>query len=112
MVRKKLIVAGLVSILGLIAAVSWTSYQWGLTTGTSSERERQEFAVQQWQAKTQEALQKYEQERSLRERVRRETVEVIRYVEDPSGCLDTPVLDDAANVVRQLQSGHGRPGSD
>jgi hypothetical protein len=91
--------------LSLAAAAGWACYQWGVSVGVSDEREIQARAVQAWQQRTHDALVALETERTARRDVLRETVEVIRYVDDPTGCADERVPDDIIERLRGPGSG-------
>lgn len=91
--------------LALAAGAGWACYQWGVSDGVSAERAVQARAVQAWQARTREAMVALDTERQARREVLRETVEVIRYVDDPTGCADERVPDDIVERLRDTASG-------
>lgn len=91
--------------LALAGAAGWSCYQWGVSDGVSAEREVQARAVQAWQRRANEALVALEAERQARRAALRETVEVIRYVDDPTGCADERVPADIVDRLRGTAAG-------
>lgn len=91
--------------LALAGAAGWACYQWGVSDGTSAERELQARAVQTWQRRAHEALVALEAERQTRRDALRETVEVIRYADDPTGCADERVPTDIVGRLRDTGAG-------
>ena len=91
--------------LALAGGAGWACYQWGVSEGVSAERELQARAVEAWQARARDALLALETERQTRREVLRETVEVIRYVDDPTGCADERVPDDIVERLRGTAAG-------
>jgi hypothetical protein len=91
--------------LALAGAAGWACYQWGVSVGVSDEREIQARAVQAWQQRTHGAMVALEAARAERRDDLRETVEVIRYVDDPTGCADERVPADILDRLRGPGSG-------
>ena len=91
--------------LALAGGAGWACYQWGVSEGVSAEREVQARAVEAWQRRANEALVALETERQTRRQALRETVEVIRYVEDPTGCADERVPADIVERLRGTATG-------
>ena len=91
--------------LALAAAAGWACYQWGVSVGVSDERALHARAVQVWQQRAHRALTELEEAQSQRREVLRETVEVIRHVEDPTGCADERVPDDIVERLRDTAAG-------
>ena len=88
-VKIKAILAGglIVSVLG----ASYALYQWGYAKGKANEADRQAKAVLAYQQQITKVLADLEIEQSKRQDVLTETREVIRYVQDPTGCIDQPM---------------------
>lgn len=108
--KAKLAIGG-VAIVSLLAA-GYAVHQWGYTKGVAKERDLQAQAVLRWQEKTTQALRELETERSARQEVVRETIEVIRYVEDETGCIDRCPPGAVLERVYSGDSGACRPASD
>ena len=75
------------------AGAGYALHQWGYAKGVSNERELQAQAVLKWQEQTTKIIQELEVAQNKRQEVLRETVEVIRYVEDPTNCFDARLPD-------------------
>ena len=88
MLKVKLALAGISIIALLVAGLSL--YRWGYTAGVAKEKEIHAQAVIAWQQRTTKIISELESVRNQRNEVLTETIEVIRYVEDPTGCnMDT-----------------------
>lgn len=85
-------ILGALAAAGLLSAAFMT-YQYGYAQGVAKERDVQAQAVLRWQVKASDALAKLEKAEQARQEVVQETIEVIRYVEDPSGCADADIPD-------------------
>lgn len=98
-----------VILVVILVGTGWTCYQWGLRVGTSEERAVHKQAIEKWRRKTQDALVELEDERQERRQVQKKIVEKIRYVEDPTGCIDERV---PTGILHQDSPGSGGPVSD
>lgn len=96
---KALMLSSGVSLI-LAASAGWACYQWGVSVGASNERKVYARAVEAWQRRTHKALVELEAEREERRDALQETIEVIRYVDDPTGCADERVPDAIADRLR------------
>lgn len=84
-----------VSVVGVFSATYYIGYR----SGAASEREVYEQAIRTWQDRTVSVLEELEELQLEREQDTAERIEVIRYVEDPSGCADH---DMPSGIIEQL----------
>lgn len=95
--KIKFLLAG-ISATAVLGA-SFAVHQWGYARGVAKERDTQAQAVLRWQQKATEAVQALEKAEQARREVVKETIEVIRYVEDPTGCADADIPD---GIIKRL----------
>ena len=89
MAKAKLILSSLAA-LSLLTA-SFAVYQWGYAKGKANEADRQAQAVLAYQQRITKVLADLETEKAKRQTELNQTREVIRHVQDPTGCIDQPI---------------------
>ena len=98
MAKIKLLLSGLAAVSLLVA--SFAVYQWGYAKGKANEADRQAQAVLAYQRQITRVLADLETEQAKRQTELNETREVIRYVQDPTGCIDQPMPDSLIDRLR------------
>ena len=98
MAKIKLLLSGLAAVSLLVA--SFAVYQWGYAKGKANEADRQAQAVLAYQRQVTRVLADLETEQAKRQTELNETREVIRYVQDPTGCIDQPMPDSLIDRLR------------
>ncbi len=93
--KAKLALSG-VAIISLTAA-SFAVYKWGYQVGKANEADRQAQAVIVYQQRVTKLLRDLETEQNKRQEVLIETREVIRHVQDPTGCNADTTLGNELN---------------
>ena len=93
--KAKLILSA-AAIVSLMAA-SFAVYKWGYQAGKASEADRQARAVLAYQQRVTKLLRDLETEQNKRQEVLIETREVIRHVQDPTGCNADTTLGNELN---------------
>ena len=87
--KAKLALSG-VAIVSLMAA-SFAVYKWGYQVGKANEADRQAQAVIAYQQRVTKLLRDLETEQVKRQTELNQAREAIRYVQDPTGCIDQPI---------------------